>query len=171
MLNDAPMENDNWRVSMLINRLELLVGDGKFDQALSLMERTAKAPGSPYAEQLVRRLRFCTLGRLGRKDEMAKLRVDLMSHAKDAPGATIDGLLCVSDVDAAEKLALESLKNDSFHEDFVRQLQAKPLTSDDPSVWAGAWRSLRQRPAIVAEFNRLGRDLPAALLKSPAMAQ
>lgn len=164
LLNDAPMENDDWRVSMKINRLELLVADGKYDRALPLVEPTAKVPGSPYAQQLVRRLRYCTLSGLGRKDESAKLLPDLLAHAKDAPGPTIDGLICAGEFEQAEKVALAALKDDSFHEDFIRQLQAHPLTSDDPSVWAKGWQLLRKRPAIAAEFDRLGRDMPAEFL-------
>lgn len=164
LLNDAPMENDDWRVSMKINRLELLVADGKYDLALPLVEPTAKVPGSPYAQQLVRRLRYCTLSGLGRKVEAAKALPDLLAHADDAPGPTIDGLICAGELDQAEKVALAALKKDDFHEDFVRQLQAHPLTSDDPSIWAKGWQELRKRPAISAEFDRLGRDMPAEFL-------
>lgn len=169
-LNEAPMPKEFWRVSMKINRLELLVFDGKFDRALPLIEPTAKTEGSDYAEQLVRRLRYCTYSRLGRTSEAALLEGDLLAHAKDAPAPTIDGLLCAGQIDKAEKLALASLKNAdeakrrSFEGDFVRQLQVKPLTSDDPSVWEGKWQDLRRRPAIAAEFERLGRDMPDAYL-------
>lgn len=176
MLNDAPMPTEYWRVSMKINRLELLVLDGKFDKALPLIEPTAKTEGSPYAEQLVRRLRFCTLSRLGRTKEAATFLPDMLAHAADAPGPTIDGLLCVGDLDKAEQVALEALKNPddakrtAFEEDFVRQLQSRRLTSDDPSVWQERWQELRRRPAIAGEFDRLGRDMPDALLPPQAVA-
>jgi len=170
LLNDAPMKEENWRVSMKINRLELLVADGKFDRALPLIEPTARVPGSPYAQQLVRRLRYCTLSGLARKEQAAKLLPELLKNAENAPGPTIGGLLCAGQIDEAEKLALESLKKDSFHESFVRQLQSNQLTSDDPSVWSKGWKELRRRPTIAAEFERLGRDMPASLLP-PADAQ
>ena len=164
LLNDAPMPKEGWRVSMKINRLELLVGDGKFEQALPLLEPTAKVEGSPYAYQLVRRLRYCTMFGLGRKDEAASLLPEVMAHSKDAISATIDALLCGGRIGEAETLALASLENEEFQEDFVRQLQAHNLTSDDPSVWTSGWRALRQRPAIAAKFNQLGRDLPEQFL-------
>lgn len=163
-LNEAAIEDDFWLVSMKINRLELLVTDGKFDRALPLIEPTAKAKGSAYAEQLVRRLRYCTLSGLGRKAEAAQLLPDLLAHAKDAPSATVDGLICAGELDHAEKLALESLKDEKFQTDFVRSLQARPLTSDDPSVWQRGWQALRSRPAVAAEFARLGRDIPEQYL-------
>ena len=167
MLNDAPMEEEHWRVSMKINRLELLVSDGRFDRALPLVDPTAKVPGSPYADQLVRRLRYCTLSGFGKKEEAAKHFADLLSHADDAPGPTIDGLICAGRLDEAEKVALSALKKDSFQEDFVRGLQAKQLTSDDPSIWSKGWQELRQRPAIAKEFERLGRDMPEQFLPPP----
>src|SRR5205085_174392 len=40
LLNEAPAENAGWRVSMIINRLELLVSDGKFDEAARLLDTT-----------------------------------------------------------------------------------------------------------------------------------
>lgn len=169
-LNDAPMPKEYWRVSMKINRLEFLVGDGKFEKALPLIEPTAKTEGSPYADQLTRRLRYCALSKLGRTAEAESYLGDMMDHAKDAPSATIDGLLCAGDVDRAEKLALTSLndpdekKRLEFERNFLRSLQAHPLTSDDPSVWQTGWRQLRQRPAIAAAFDRLGRDMPGNLL-------
>src|SRR6185369_13356802 len=157
-----------WRVSMKINRLELLVEDGKFEKALPLIEPTAKTEGSPYADQLVRRLRYCTLSSLGRKDEAAKYLPDLMKHAADAPGPTIDGLLCGGDLDKAEQVALDTLgskdKAAGFEKDFIRRLQAHRLTSDDPSVWQGRWQELRAKPAIKQAFDRLGRDLPPEFL-------
>jgi tetratricopeptide (TPR) repeat protein len=164
LLNNAPMADENWRVSMKINRLELLVADGKFTQALPLIDPTAKVEGSPYAYQLVRRLRYCTFHGLGRRQEAARLLPELMEHAKDAISPTIDALLCAGQIDEAEKLALASLADEEFQEDFVRQLQKQSLTSDDPSVWTKGWRELRQRPAIAAKFNELGRDLPSAFL-------
>ncbi len=167
LLNDAPIESGRWRVSMKINRLELLVTGGRFEKALPLLDLTeasAKGDGNAYAQQLVRRLRYCTMSGLGRKDEAARLLPEVLKHAGDAPGPTIDGLICAGELDQAEKVALESLKKPEFENDFVRALQARPLTSDDPSVWARGWAELRKRPAVAKEFDRLGRDMPEHLV-------
>lgn len=169
MLNDAPMPQEYWRVNMKINRLELLVADGRYEKALPLVEPTARTEGSPYAEQLVRRLRYCVLSGLGRKEEAAGFRAEMLKHADDAPHATIDGLLCAGEIEEAERVSLAALrmtgvKKDSFAGDFVRQLQPVALTSDDPSVWQGRWQELRARPAIKREFDRIGRDMPAEFL-------
>jgi tetratricopeptide (TPR) repeat protein len=169
LLNDAPMQGGRgrWRVSMIINRLELLVGDGKFERALQLAERTeasAKSDGSPYAQQLVRRLRYCTLAALGRKDDAAKLLPGLLKHAKDALHATVDGLICAGEYAQAEALVIAELEDEEFQAQIIRSLQPKPLTSDDPSIWAGRWLQLRGRPQIAAAYERLGRDMPEPLV-------
>jgi hypothetical protein len=133
LLNEAPMANGSWRISMIINRLEILVLGGKFDKAANLLdvtERSAKSDGSPYAQQLVRRLRYCTLSSLGRHDEAAKALPEMLKHADDALDATIGGLLCDGNFEKAEELALAGLKNPdekkrlSFEEDFVHALQS-----------------------------------------------
>jgi tetratricopeptide (TPR) repeat protein len=175
MLNEAPMDKAGWRVSMIINRLELLVADGKFDKAATLLDATelsAKNDGSDFARQLVRRLKYCTMSSLGRKDEAAKILPDVMAHAGDAAQPTIEGLLCAGEVDKAEQLVVKTFndpkatpaKKRQFEEDFVRGLQPVPLTSDDPSVWSNRLAVLRQRPAIAAAYARLGRDMPADYL-------
>lgn len=173
MLNDAPMTDSSWRVSMIINRLEMLVNDGKYDRALPLLDSTeasARRDGSPYARQLVRRLRYCTMAGLGRKDEAAKVRADVVAHAQDAYHATVDAMLCTGDMAEAERITLVALrdadakKRSSFEEDFVRALQPVALTSDDPSKWQARWAELRLRPAIAKEYERLGRDMPTELL-------
>ena len=175
MLNETPMENGGWRVSMIINRLALLVADGKFDKAATLLDATegsAREDGNDYARQLVRRLKYCTLSSLGRKDGAAKLLPDMLAHAEDAPQPTIEGLLCAGEIDKAEQLTLQTLsdpkatpaKKMKFEGDFVRALQPIPLTDDEPSVWTNRLTVLRQRPAIAAAYNRLGRDMPAEYL-------
>jgi hypothetical protein len=175
LLNETPMENASWRVSMIINRLELLVTGGKFEKAATLLgatELSAKVDGSDYARQLVRRLKFCTLSSLGRKAEATTVLPDMLAHAKDAPQPTVEGLLCAGEIDQAEQLTLQTLndpkatsaKKRTFEADFVRALQPVPLTSDDPSVWANKLTVLRQRPAIAAFYSRLGRDMPAEYL-------
>lgn len=165
LLNDAPMPKEYWRVNMKINRLELLVQDGKFALAQPLIEATASVEMSPYAEQLIRRLRYCTASGLGRTDQVKRLLPELLAHAADAPAPTVDALLCAGDLDRAETLTLSLLKDKpTFEDDFVHGLQVVPLTTDDPSIWRDRWRELRARPAIRAEFDRLGRDMPSEFL-------
>lgn len=172
MLNEAPMEEGQgrWRVSMIINRLGLLVTGGRFDRALPLVELTetsARDDGNSYARQLVRRYKYCTLSSLGRSDEAAKLLPDLLNHAKDAYHATVDALLCAGQLDEAERVALEALKAENsrdFEERFARALQPRSLGHGQPAPWDSRWRELRLRPAIAREYDRIARDMPEAFL-------
>lgn len=172
-LNDAPAPEGAKasRISMKINRLGLLVDDGRFDRAAQLLnftEEAAKTGANDYGRQVVRRLKYCTMIGLGRTKEAEVVRAELIAHSDHAPGVTLEGLLCAGDLEAAEKLALATLpKKDWFPEYFVRELQSKPLESSDPSIWRARWRELRARPAIAREFERLGRDLPQSLALLP----
>jgi tetratricopeptide (TPR) repeat protein len=169
-LNDANLEKGGWRVSMVINRLELLVGDERYDRAAALLdvtEKWAKENGNPYSQQLVRRLRYCTMAKLGRKDEAARVKTELLKHLDDARARTIDGLLCAGDFDDAEKAVLEGLQDQDFVEEFVRSMQRMRLISDDPSMWSTGWQALRSRPAIAKEFERVGRELPQQFRRAP----
>lgn len=152
-----------WRVGMFINRVEKLVQAGKFADALPLIAVAEKEPKNAYAEQLLRRLRYCATARTGQAAEAAKLRSAMMAHVKDAPAPTIEGLLCTGEVDEAEKIALSKLNDELFQDQFVRNLQKVPLSAGDASVWGG-WGLLRARPAMATAFARLGRDLPADYL-------
>jgi tetratricopeptide (TPR) repeat protein len=170
LLNGAQMDAGRWRVGTIINRVELLVSAGRFDQALSMMattEESAAKDGNDYARQLVRRLKYCALSGSGRKEEATRMLPDLMAHAQDAASATVGGLLCGGEIDKAEAVALASLKTEKGEHDFVRALQPELLTSDDPSVWQTRWQELRKRPAIAREYHRLGRDMPKQYLPPP----
>jgi hypothetical protein len=167
LLNDAPIPNEDWRVNMKINRLGLLIEDGRFDRALPLIEPTAQTDGSDYAKQVVRVFRYRTYIGLGRAGDAAELLPEILAHAKDAYAATIDGLLCGAQFDTAEKVALQALaadKDGTFAEDFVLGLQVAPLDFDTSSDFTKRWAEFRKRPAIAAAFDRLGRDMPPEFL-------
>ncbi|HKN42001.1 MAG TPA: hypothetical protein VJV87_03810, partial [Sphingomicrobium sp.] len=139
---------------------------------LGATEFSAKQDGSDFARQLVRRLRYCVLSSLGRKDEASSLLPEMMAHAVDAPGPTMEGLLCAGQIDKAEQLVLQtlddpkatSIKKLGFERNIVRALQPVPLTGDSGSVWANNLTQLQGRPAIVAAYHRLGRDMPVEYL-------
>ena len=166
-LNNASLEKARWRVSMIINRLEVLVQEGRYEQAARLLDATWKSAeddGSPYARQLVRRLRYCTMIGLGRTEEAESGFQEMMQHAEDARHATIDGLLCGGKDAEAEDLILANVDKEDFQKDFILSLQPQPMSSSDPSKWEKQWRRLRDRPSIAASYERIGRDLPARFL-------
>lgn len=166
-LNENPALPDDWLVNMKINRLHILVSDGKFEKALSLLEITEKAPGSPYAKQLVRRMRYCILSNVGKADEAAKILPEVIEHSKDSYDSTIQALICAGQLDQAEKMALTALSDDDFQSSFVSEMQPVPLRPERRSIWSDGWNQLRKRPALIKEFERLGRPMPEQFLFRP----
>ena len=152
-----------WIVNMVINRVELLARVGNYveaDKLLGSAEPFGKAFGSPFAQQLIRRIKLCTAVGLKQTALVQRLLAELKAHIKDSTTATVEGLLCAGDAAAAEKVVLEQLADADTASTSVALLQSAPLTPYDPSLWAEAWPSLRQRPAVEAAFQKAGRDLP-----------
>jgi tetratricopeptide (TPR) repeat protein len=169
-LNENTSLPDSWLVNMKINRLYYLVSEGKFDRALALLESTEKVPGSAYAKQLVRRMRYCILRNVDRSDEAAKFLPQVLEHAKDSYDSTIEALICAGDLDQAEKIVLTALVDEDFQSSFVSEMQPVPLEPERSSIWSKGWEELRKRPALVKEFERLGRPMPSGLRYDKAQA-
>lgn len=157
-----------WLISMVINRLELLVADRHWDQALRLQDEAAQLAeqhGSPYARQLVRRLRLCTFHGLGRTAEVEAALAEVRAHGHDAPGATVDGLICVGRIDEAETVLVQALgeQRPGVIGQAIEALQPSTATrTTDPSIWTEGWQQLLERPSVRREFDRVGRVLPEA---------
>ena len=165
-LRAVDIEQNGWLISMVINRLELLVRDRQWDQALRLQDEAASLAehhGSPYARQLVRRLRLCTLHGLGRTAEADAILGELRAHEADSPGATIDGLICTGRLDEAEPVLLRWLERPDQSGAVVDALQPEAAArTTDPSVWTAGWQQLAARPGVRQALERVGRILPEA---------
>jgi tetratricopeptide (TPR) repeat protein len=170
-LGAAEHEGREWRLNMKMNRLEFLVTAGRFERALSLLEQTqavVQSAGNAHAEQMVRRLRYCTYHRLGLTDKASAILPELLAKASDAPDATIDALLCANDIDRAEVVTKAALADEAFEVPFVRMFQQDNLVGQSSTVWSAEWSKLRARPSIAAAFQKLARDLPKQFLINTA---
>lgn len=155
--------SEAWIISMVINRLELVVRDGDFAEAQNLMpvaEREVATKGSPYAKQLVRRLAMCTAAGLGKSDEVVRRTADFMAHTADADDASVEGLMCIGKTAEAKALMLKLLADKDKRQDAVKSLQKSSMIATDPSKWDGYWAELRKDPEVEAAFQKVGRDLP-----------
>lgn len=162
-LADLGIESRPWLISMRINRAVLLLDHGRAKQLLgelNALEADAGRYGSPYAEQLVRRLRICALVADGQLEAANKLRADLLKHESDAPTASIAALKCLGDEDAATKILVASLADPQFSDTMVSGLQAL-LPEDDPKD--DTLRPLLARAEVAAAYAKAGRDLPESL--------
>jgi len=161
-----------WLISMVINRLELLVRDHRWDRALPLLDDAAalsEVYGSPYARQLTRRLKLCTLHALGHDDEAEALLAVLRAHETESPGSLIDALICLGRVDEAEPVLVRWLGRTGEAGAAIDSLQpAGAGRSSDPSIWTQGWEQLRERPAVRQALAAVGRTLPEAYWPRPA---
>jgi hypothetical protein len=152
-----------WLISMLINRVELLVQSGRMDQAEPLLvqlKSQAQQFGSPYAIQLVRRMAACIAHRKEKPDAETLIK-DMVAHAKDARSATVEGLLCVGRRDDAAALVVAAL-NDPDEADGMIDTLRPPLPLRDPSKWGAP--ELLAYPAVRAAVDEVARPLPARLV-------
>jgi tetratricopeptide (TPR) repeat protein len=164
-LRSIDIEAAPWLISMVINRVSLLVGDEKWPQALALQDEAAalaERHGSPYARQLVRSLSLCALNGVGRAAERDARLAELRAHETDAPGATVSGLLCVGGIDEAERVVLRWLAPPGDSRGALDYLQPPAGTRGEESPSAGARQELLRRPAVRQALERVGRILPEA---------
>lgn len=168
------IEEKPWLINMVINRISRLVGDRRFAEAEPLLAEApalAEKYGSPYAQQLVRKLKVCAAQGLGRRSEAEALGAELMKHADDAPMATIDGLVCLDRLAEAEERVIAVLGDAEDSEYAIMALQPATPDGDEPSLWTEIWTRLRDRPAVAAAFGKVGRDLPESMRPpSPSLA-
>jgi tetratricopeptide (TPR) repeat protein len=153
------IEKAPWLISMIINRGEMLVRSGRYAEANKLFgatEARAKQFGSPYAEQLVRRMKACAAHKQ-KQGDAAALRDDFIAHEKDARMATAEGLICLDRLDDAAKIAVELLA-DADEAAGVTDSLRPVLSSRDPSSWGAA--ILLTRPDVRAAVEKSARTMP-----------
>jgi hypothetical protein len=170
-LTALPIAERPWLISMVINRLDMLVGHGRSAAALPLIDSataSAQTFGSAYAQQLVRELRICALHGVGRDADAHALAADFVAHAADSAGASIDGYMCLDRVADAEALAIKTLGDPDQASDIIAGLQPREAdTLHDNSLWSDLHDRLRKLPTVTAALEKAGRVLPEPLWPTP----
>ena len=158
------IEEKPWLINMIINRLGDVVQAGNWKQALALdTEAGALAAdyGSPYAQQLVRALSLCARHRGQPGGDIAALLAAVKAKADDAPLATLDALICLGQLDAAETIWIDAFQSDQWREQAIERMQpAAARQPENATVWDEGRDQLRARPAVQAAFAKVGRVLP-----------
>lgn len=161
-LRAIDIQKSPWLISMVINRVEFLVRKGHYAKAGPLVDEAAALSekyGSPYARQLVRRLRVCMAAGLKQPTE-ASLQ-DLVAHKADSRGVTAEGYLCVGKTDEAAQLTLAQIDDPEATTQIIGALQPPESVWDgDPSSWRAATHALLSRPDVKDAFLKIGRILP-----------
>ena len=162
------IENAPWIISMMINRAEYLVRQGRATSALPLiLELESLAPkfGSPYAVQLVRRMRSCAAKTLSQKDATA-LADDFLAHMADAPVATVEGMMCLARQDEAARQTILLLKDEDNRDAMIGALLPKGAATD-PSEWGAS--KLLELPSVLAAFQLVARRLPPSVMRATSV--
>lgn len=156
-----------WLVSMMINRLHMLAGDRRWAEASALqgdVERAAGQYGTPYARQLVRRIKLCIAHALTPGQELAGMIDEIKAHEKDAVGSTAEALMCVGRMDDAQAVVLRALADPGHADSAIDSLQPLASAPDNVrTIWTDGWAELGRRPAVQAALGKVGRVLPQAL--------
>lgn len=165
-LTAVDIDKSPWLISMVINRLHFRVANGRWKEAAALQDETgrqAERYGSPYARQLVRRLKLCTAHAVDPKQDLSMLIEDLKAHEKDAAEVTASGLICIERLDEAEAIVLSALADENRVDAVLDSLQPfGSVPGQRRTIWTDGWAELGRRPAIQAALSKVGRTLPQA---------
>jgi len=154
-----------WLINMVINRLSDLVQSGNWTRALALDTEAgtlAAEYGSPYAQQLVRTYSLCARHRGQSGGDTTALLATVKDKSADAPLATMDAMICIGQLDAAETLLVEALGSEQWRDSAIETMQpaAARAVPANPTVWDQGRETLEKRPAVQAAFGKVGRILP-----------
>ncbi|MBY8823008.1 hypothetical protein [Sphingomonas colocasiae] len=156
-----------WLVSMMINRLHMLVGDRRWTEASALqgdVERAATQHGTPYARQLVRRMKLCIAHAVKPGQDLSGMIGEITAHEKDAVGSTAEALMCVGRMDEAEAEVVRALADPDHADSAIDSLQPFASAPDHVrTIWTDGWAELGRRPTVQAALDKVGRVLPEAL--------
>lgn len=151
-----------------INHAAVLHEAGRHEQALAYAQALERDHGrfaNDYGRSVIASRMVCALAELDRAAEAAPI-VERMRAGGDRNLATLmTAYICLGDMDAAEAVVIRRLQGDeavgvvmSFQDYEIRPEQANPDPMEERQ------RSLRERPAVRAAIERVGRlmSLPLA---------
>lgn len=152
-----------------INHSVVLLRAGRNDEALAhatRLDRDFAQHANEFGRMWMAASAVCALERLGRRSETAPW-LRRLRDGREANGAALTrAYLCLNDLDAAEALVLRRLRG-SDSEALVRAFQDFQLASavpEDPV--ATRFAALRERPAVRAAIERIGRILPLPMARA-----
>ena len=157
-------------IGPFINHAIILNDAGRPVEALAhaaRLERDFSQYANDYGKLVVAAARVCSLAALNRGAEAAPLMERLRAAEEDQLGLLTDAHLCLGDTAAAEAVVLRRLGGEGAEAVLLAmqdyQLEAEGPASVDPID--ERLRSLRDRPAVRAAIERVGRVLQVPLAR------
>jgi len=169
-LVDMGMERAPQLVGMIINRAELLLAAGRFDNALNALaaaeplDRTA----SVYGQMWAWRIRVCALHALGRDAQAADPLARMAAAKADNWSAYTAAMLCLDRPDAVETALLACLADERFRAEALAEVQDTQTPARLPfeAVLHARLAAVVARPTVATAIERWGRLLPPALRRT-----
>lgn len=158
-----PVAGNTELVGPIINHSSVLLEAGRAAEALEHVlgvERDMSQYSNDYGKLVIAGTIVCALVELDRRQEAAPWLDRLRAQVDVNPDALMRAHLCLDDLDAAEALVVRRLGEES-PDRVVLALQDYELQSDaeGSDTHSVRYRSLRERPAVRAALDRVGRIL------------
>jgi tetratricopeptide (TPR) repeat protein len=154
-----------------INYAEMLWTIGRPADAIAHIERLtplAQEHANDYGRMWIASSAVCALTSLERHQEARSRLRSMEARPDDNPAALMRALLCMNEMDAAEKLIVKRLRSDE-PEDMVLALQKYQTGGADVGAARPLYdrlRLLRERPAVQAALRPVGRVLSVPFVRS-----
>ena len=153
-------ERGGANVSQVINLAEMLIDQGRFQQALAVLAKRDKDAGtSAVGKAYIEQDRVCIFNGLGDAAQQDKALAYTAAHVGDNRTARLHALLCANDSAAASRLMVDWLEDPLARERALIQLctaPSRPLGSYQ-AVLSQRFDQVRKDPAVVAAVAKVGR--------------
>jgi tetratricopeptide (TPR) repeat protein len=128
-------------LGLSLNLAYKLISLGRAADALDEVVEIPMNSLSNYGKMVRQSSVACANAQLGRKEGAASALAYLKAHSSDAPGAHLDALLCLGDLDQAAKLIIAQLESPEQRHEVLKELQDYPK----PPHWTDWDRQMRER--------------------------
>jgi len=159
-----PVANHPYLVSASINYGEVLWEAGRFADSLAharMLERDSLQFASDYGDMWVHATIVCALASLDRAAEAAPTLDRMRALGAANPAAMSRAYLCLNDLAAAEALMVQRLESEDQREGALMALQDyRLIPAGGVNPLMARLAGLRDRPAVRAAIERVGRVLP-----------
>lgn len=164
---ELSVADNPYLMGLFINRSVILLEADRPAEALALttrLDREFSQFTNDYGKMWIAASTVCALAALGRSAEALPTVERLRTGFDNNPSALTIALLCLNDLDAVEAVVIRQLEGDD-PETMVVALQnytRSPEVASGPSPLYQRLQAVRERPAVRAALERVGRilDLP-----------
>jgi TPR repeat protein len=161
-LNNLDAEKYPDIVSMQINRILMLMEYGYYEKAIKAADDFDPKYANDYGTMFVWFAKACSSYQLDKREEADKIFAKISAGGNENKGIYFDALLCKGDLDGAERLLVEQMKDTAKRSTGLRRFQTSNPSENMP-VFAKKMKLLQQqvlaRPNVQTTFNALGRSI------------